>query len=66
MIEVNTLSYSKIWFWITHGTVSFYKQIFAICAFTTTTGYAGFVELALRCEGTPPGVVNIGYTYPFR
>jgi Ni,Fe-hydrogenase III large subunit len=64
MIEINALFCRRIQVWITYGTVSSSEQIFAICAFTTTTGFVGYVEIALNCED--PVKVKLGYSYPFR
>jgi len=63
MIEIIALLCSRIQVWITYGILSSSKQIFAICAFTTTTGFASYVELTLNdCEDT----VKLDYSYPFR
>jgi hypothetical protein len=64
MIGINALLCSRIQVWITYSTVSSSEQIFAICAFTTTTGFASYVELTLNCEGMPR--VKLEYSYPFR
>jgi hypothetical protein len=45
------------------GVMRILQFIFAICAFTTTTGFASYVELTLNdCEDT----VKLDYSYPFR
>jgi len=64
MIEINALLCSRIYVWITYGTVFSSEQIFAICAFTTTTGFASYVELTINCPDTPK--VKLEYSYPFR
>ncbi|GFG38646.1 hypothetical protein Cfor_01672 [Coptotermes formosanus] len=46
------------------GVMRILQFIFAICAFTTTTGFVGYVEIALNCED--PVKVKLGYSYPFR
>lgn len=46
------------------GVMRILQFIFAICAFTTTTGFVSYVEIALNCEDTPK--VKLGYAYPFR
>ena len=63
MIEIIALLCSRIQVWITYGTLSSSEQIFAICAFTTTTGFASYVELSLvGCEDK----IKLDYSYPFR
>ena len=62
MIEIIALLCSRIQVWITYGILSSSEQIFAICAFTTTTGFASYVELTLICEEK----VKLDYSYPFR
>lgn len=45
------------------GVMRILQFIFAICAFTTTTGFASYVELTLHnCDDT----VKLDYSYPFR
>jgi hypothetical protein len=63
MIEISALLCSRIQVWITYGTVSSSEQIFAICAFSTTTGFDGYVELTLNCV---PPKLKLDYSYPFR
>jgi len=62
MIEIIALLCSRIQVWITYGTLSSSEQIFAICAFTTTTGFTSYVELKLNCGEN----VKLDYSYPFR
>ena len=64
MIEINALLCSRVQVLITYGTFSSSEQIFAICAFTTTTGFDNYVELKLNCDDTPE--VKLEYSYPFR
>jgi hypothetical protein len=64
MIEINALSCSRIEVSVTYGTVSSSEQIFAICAFATTTGFASYVEVTFTCEETPK--LKLDYSYPFR
>jgi hypothetical protein len=61
---MNALFCNRIQVWITYDTLCSSEQIFAICAFTTTTGFVSYVEIALNCEDTPK--VKLGYAYPFR
>lgn len=44
------------------GVMRILQFIFAISAFTTTTGFSSFVEITLRCEEK----VQLNYSYPFR
>jgi hypothetical protein len=62
MIEINAVLCNRIQVWVTYGAVSSSEQIFAICAFATTTGFASYVELTLSCEEK----VKLEYSYPFR
>jgi hypothetical protein len=63
LVVKSALFYIRIQVWIVYGTLFSSQQIFAICAFATTTDFSSYVTIAVKCDAED---LKLEYSYPFR